>query len=121
MDRTYETAWREGVDRWFGQTMTSEQLNIINHYSIQTHMSELPQWVYGLRYTTPGSEYGLYGRYLQWDYGLTMDLELVCHHRGGPLPVEFMPHLWTILTARRERLGTSMNDTLMSCPEETIT
>ena len=42
-------------------------------------------------------------RYLQWDYGLSMDLELLCHHRKGRVPFEFLPHLWTILSRRRDQ------------------
>ena len=38
---------------------------------------------------------------MQWDYGLTMDLELLCHHREGRLPFVFMPRLWAILELRR--------------------
>ena len=121
MDRHYDQAWSDGIDRWFGQTMTSQQLNIIHDYSMNTHKCDMPQWVYGLRFINPGSEPRLCGRYLQWDYGLSLDLQLLRHHRGGAMPFEFMPHLWTLLHVRWETLGTTMNDTPMHCLEETIT
>ena len=87
MERYYENAWLEWVDRWFGQGMTVEQVDIIHLYSRQTSSRHLPQWVYGLRYLSPGSEQWLQDNYLQWDYGLSMDLELLCHHRAGSVSI----------------------------------
>ena len=121
LDRFYESAWLDGVDRWFGQVMTAEQLQIIHEYSIRALICDLHQWLYGLRFIVPESESRLFGWYLQWDYGLSMDIELLCRHRGGWLPFEFMPHLWTILEVRRVELAPTMDDASMSSLEVTIT
>ena len=102
MGRHYDAAWRDGVDRWYGQSMTEEQLDLIAKYH-QDDPGEVPPWVYGLRHILTGKEWDFAG-YLEWDYGLDMDLELLCHHRRGRLPFEFMLHLWHILGARRDRL-----------------
>ena len=41
-----------------------------------------------------------------WDYGLSMDLELLCVRRqGGSVPFKFMPDLWRILEERRVQLS----------------
>ena len=91
----YNQACVEGVDR-FGQDMKPAQLQLIKEYYYRTPDREVPPWVCGLRYVY-SDEILERDRYMQWDYGLTLDLELLCHHREGPLPFVFLPRLWTIL------------------------
>ena len=59
-------------------------------------LRDAPPWVNGLRYATDAKTLDE-DHYIQWDYGLSMDLEMLCNHRRGRVPFEFMPHLWTIL------------------------
>ena len=82
--RHFPAAW-SGCDRWYGQTMKQAQLNLFQRYHVQTPMSEIPPWAHGLR--------RYYGRvdlkpdeFMPWDYGLSKDLQLLCHHRRGPIP-----------------------------------
>ena len=104
MARHYDNAWRTGaIDRWFGQAMTVEQQNTIVGYWKVTPDREVPPWVCGLRFAYNDCAPLERDRYQQWDYDLTMDLEMLCFHRHGhgPLPITFMTHLWPILTSRR--------------------
>ena len=41
---------------------------------------------------------------LEWDYGLSMDLELLSNNRGGGVPLELMPGLWDTMGQRREKM-----------------
>ena len=100
----YDQAWKDGVDRWFGQPMTTAQVEMIQYYLRHTPLRDAPPppppWVAGLRYAIDAKPLEQ-NRYLQWDYGLTMDLELLCHHRRGHVLFQFMPHLWTVLVQPR--------------------
>ena len=95
-DQHYDQAWKEGVDGWYGQIMTKDQISIIKRYLRDTPLRDAPAWVNGLRYATDAKHLDE-DHYIQWDYGLSMDLEMLCNHRRGRVPFEFMPHLWTIL------------------------
>ena len=99
----YDLAWRDGVDRWYGQAMKQEHVDLIVKYYNQAPDWELPLWVRGLHYVITGQHVER-DRYQEWDYGLNMDLELLCHHRRGRLLFEFSRDLWQILGARRDRL-----------------
>ena len=61
-----------------------------------------PAWVNGLRYAIEAKQMDE-DHYIQWDYDLSMDLELLCIHRRGRVPFEFMPHLWPILYGRKKQ------------------
>ena len=105
MARHYDHAWKTGaIDRWFGQAMTIEQQNTIVGYWKVTPDREVPPWVCGLRFAYNDCAPLERDRYQQWDFGLTMDLELLCFHRHGPLPFVSMPHLWTIMQRRRDNV-----------------
>ena len=98
-------AWAEGVDRWYGQQMTSEQLHIIDYYRQVTPIYDLPVWVHGLRFATePCLTLYLCDEYMTWDYGLSHDLQMLCRCRTGSLPFLFMPLLWGKLSQRRQLL-----------------
>ena len=100
-----------GVDRWFGQPMRPSQLQSILRYHRHCRRGECPPWVYGLLIMIGGKE--CLGRRRQWDYGLCMDLTMLCAHRESAAPVNtsggrfeaapfsFMPMFWSVLTSRR--------------------
>jgi len=103
MDQLYDDAWKDGVDRWYGQIMQPEQMNHFSYYYEKTQFFDVPDWARGLHYVWKGPHV-LSDRYHMWDYGLTMDVELLRRSRGGRLPFEFMPNLWIILGARHGQL-----------------
>ena len=43
-------------------------------------------------------------RHFPWDYGLGMDLELLCLHRKSRLPFRFHDKIWEKLEVRKEKL-----------------
>ena len=61
---------------------------------------ECPSWVYGLLIMLGGKEHDLNSR-AEWDYGLCMDMQMLCEHRGADLPFSFMPFFWDVLKQRR--------------------
>ena len=89
MKRHYGEAWEAGIDRWFGQPMKDAQMLTIEAYWKETPDREVPPWVCGLCYAVHDSAPRERDRYQQWDFGLTMDPELLCFHRHGPLPFVF--------------------------------
>ena len=101
----YTQAWRtQGIDRWFGQSMSTEQLRNIRWYHEQTPHYEVPAWVYGLRYMTVDKQF-VTDLYLPWDYGLEADCRLLCRHRRGQLPFSYMEGMWQKLAARKAALA----------------
>ena len=62
IERRYDQAWHDGVDRWYGHCLSDEQLRIIKQYYTETSERDKPAWSRALRYL--------------WGYGLIMDLEL---------------------------------------------
>ena len=43
-------------------------------------------------------------RFFPWDYGLSMDLELLCVFRRHRIPFEFMDNIWEKLEERKNKL-----------------
>ena len=103
VDARQDAIWSCGVDRWFGQTMSRYQLDLIGMYYGETAPGDYPQWVFGLlRMVSGGAWEG--DVYLEWDYGLSMDAELLGVYRRDVLPFEYMPGLWASLQTRRQEL-----------------
>ena len=84
--------------------MTRDQLCIIKRYYERTPSCELPQWVHGLAHYYSGRP-NQYCSSMQWDYGLTQDMELLCRDRRGSLPFVVSEGLWDDLRQRRRELG----------------
>ena len=95
--------WDLGVDRRFGQAMSPGQLARIGRYYARTPFGEHPQWVFGLYHMISGQGWGA-AAFLEWDYGLSMDVELLLRNRSGGVPFEFMHGLWVTMGQRRERM-----------------
>merc|ERR1712051_1018351 len=91
--RHYPKVWQGGVDRWYGQNMTDDQLSFIQYYHDQTPICDLPQWVHGLMHYYSGKQ-NKRCSFMQWDYGLTQDMQLLCGYRRGPLPFLAPEDLW---------------------------
>ena len=78
----HSCAWEEGVDRWFGQSMSRAQLRILGRYYEATPAGETPLWFFGLSPMIRGAEWEG-AAYLPWDYGLEQDQDLLqlCLHQ----------------------------------------
>ena len=107
-------AWTEGVDRWFGQAMRPSQLHLIRGYLGITLVGEVPAWVDGLMLQIGGEEVS-HDSLLQWDFGLSLDQEILCANRGGGVPpFETMYELWNMLGQRRKRFEAEEEDETMA-------
>ena len=73
---------------------------MILRYHGQCRRGECPPWVYGLLIMIGGKE-RIHTCRRQWDYGLCMDLKMLCEHRGAEVPFSFMPFFWDVLKQRR--------------------
>ena len=102
-ERRYDQTWHDGVDRWYRQRMSDEQLRIIKQYYIETPERDKPAWSRALRYCTTG-QHDVRERFYPRDYGLSMDLELLCSYRWRGLPFDLTDKLWDKLDERKEEL-----------------
>ena len=103
-ERLYGQAWeKNGVDRWYGQHLTDEQIHIIQSYYELTPERCLTAWSRALRYCISGV-HDVTERHHPWDYGLSMDLELLCLYRKTRLPFRFHDKIWEKLEVRKEKL-----------------
>ena len=101
----YPQAWSRGVDRFYGQPMSEEQVNRIKSYHDHTPWHEVPVWVYALRFSQSLKTSFVIDYYFPWDYGLSTDCQLLCRYRvGGRMPFESMPGLWERLHRHRTHL-----------------
>ena len=84
--------------------MSEEQVQIVMEYHDRTPEHEAPLWVHGLVFTLTREHYIRDLRF-PWDYGLTMDVQLLSIFRGGEHPFEYLPGLWELLVARDRELA----------------
>ena len=87
-----------------------DQVELIRKYHDFTPWYEVPAWVYALRFAGTPKIYVM-EQFFAWDYGLTMDCQLLMRHRlDGRLP--FVPNyaLWKKLEERREHLKNMIAD-----------
>ncbi len=61
--------WRDGVDRWNGQAMSSTQLNRIQVYYNRSPVYEIPVWAKALEWFYTEKELGE-SPDLGWDFGV---------------------------------------------------
>ena len=102
--RPYPEVWERGVDRWFGQTLTEEQLGIIKQYYRMTPERSLPKWAHALRYVQSG-RHVVQERYFSWDYDMTTEVDLLRRaRRDGRLPFQYDDRVWELLRKRKAYL-----------------
>ena len=95
------------VDRFYGQIMTARQVALIGAYwQAQPHCR--PSWAVALYLLEAGFESSS-GYALQWDLGLSLDVEQLIENRNsdGAAPHEpfsWYPDLWPRLEYRRHRM-----------------
>ena len=100
--RVYEGVWKDGVDRFFGQVMSDEQIQRIRVYYERTEPMDRPVWARGLYWycTRKGSFEDC-----PYDFGLEQDWKTVRMFRVySRQPFQWAPHLWDRIAQRRERL-----------------
>ena len=101
-NHAYDEVWHGGVDRWYGQEMTSEVLERIARYANTTHQCDIPMWTEGVRWYQSRKDGQVYDLFPS-DFGLAQDLEVICMNRvGGALPFESAPGLWARISLRRK-------------------
>ena len=96
--------WRGGVDRWFGQCMSSRQMARIRRYWNSSPSWERPAWAHGLEWLANNRPATAYPE-LPWDFNLSADWDFVCRVRGGRVPFRWSCRrdglgIWRALTAR---------------------
>ncbi len=96
----YDQVWRDGVDRWYGQDLTTEQLNRIKWYWQHTPPHQRPAWAWGLYWFQSNEELGFEPK-LGEDFGLGADVSLMLSLRsGGQRPFRWMPGFWERIEQR---------------------
>ena len=70
----FEGRWPVGVDRWYSQDLTEEQLTRILGYYTITPRGMVPAWTAGLVWFLQELDIGLWPE-LGWDSNLSQDLE----------------------------------------------
>ena len=53
----HDQVWREGVDRWYGQALSDEQINLLLRYYHETPFYMVPSWMHGLLYVLRRQNY----------------------------------------------------------------
>jgi len=97
--------WAAGIGRFYGQAMTAELLRVFNDYYFKTHEFECPLWAHALYFSIKKHDL-LADAHFPWDYGLTMDVDVLRRGRvGGQRPFEYLPGLWGALQSRERQLA----------------
>ena len=97
----YDDLWRRcKVDRFYGQCMSSAQLDRFWRYYRLTPLCDRPIWASGLALILDGCERDI-GYALPWDFGLRRDYEDLQARRGSAPPFRKWPRLWRRLARRR--------------------
>lgn len=103
----YNSVWRQhGVDRFYGQYMTPQQLHrFAAYWNHPPHEHRRPNWAAALFILHYELE-NIRGMAYPWDFGLTADIQGVVDYRnavGGPAEAPFVwyPRLWERLLSRR--------------------
>ena len=100
--RAYEGVWKDGVDRFFGQAMSDEQIRRIKTYYERTEKYDRPMWSHALCWFC--SNTGSFAEYPH-DFGLEQDWKTVSMFRVHSWkPFQWMPGLWDRIEERRQRL-----------------
>jgi len=87
------------VDRWYGQTLSSEQISTLLVYYRETPIYMVPLWMHGLLYLLRGQNY-VEHLHFPWDYDICSDISWLQGFRRGPVPFDYMPSLWKSLHKR---------------------
>ena len=69
----HDQVWREGVDRWYGQALSDEQINLLLRYYHETPFYMVPLWTHGLFYVLRRQNY-VEHLHFPWDYGICSDI-----------------------------------------------
>ena len=87
--------------------------NILLEHCVNTPEYDIPLWMCGLLLYIHG-QHLVRDVHLPWGYGLCEDVEVLCIHRRGPVPFQFMAGLWPKLAERRAVLETEQETTIPS-------
>ena len=121
--QTYDGVWLDGVDRWYGQQMSQQQIERIRGYYWDTAELERPVWAKALWWYCTGAHPEIY-RDCGWDFGLWSDLQAVVWRRKVQdwRPFRWSESLWERMAERRSCLDlriqrSRINDRLNSAED----
>jgi hypothetical protein len=83
--------------------MTPIHIARLEKYYYGTPIYEHPPWAHRLNITQNAAELRL-GLALPWDFGLTLDLQVLCHRRRSRLPFATDCSLWQRLEIRKDAI-----------------
>ena len=103
--QSYGDQWRlHRMDRFYGQVMSSEQLDRIRWYFDRTPQAERPLWAIGL-YLLVHRRESQCGYAYPWDFGIARDYDDLLERRfDRGCPFSTYPMVWERLQRRRERM-----------------
>lgn len=108
--QSYKGVWRDGVDRFYGQSMQQAQLNRIKEYWNITPECEKPVWARCLRWYLTDQDLCLHPE-CGWDFGIWQDLDTMKRARKQyEVPFEWARRqtdgigIWERLQERRDAL-----------------
>ena len=102
-DATYRGVWKDGVDRWYGQCMSEEQMERIAKYISKTAACDIPTWCHALQWYAYGApdDDERYASYPD-DFSITQNWECVSMYRKDERrPFYWAPDLWSRIERRR--------------------
>ena len=99
----YKQFWTDGVDRWYGQCMTEEQVERVLQYVRKTALCDMPTWCQGLMwYVTSAPADAEKYRSFPADFNINQDWDSVRMYRKDKhRPFYWCPDFWRRVLRRR--------------------
>ena len=113
----HDQVWREGVDRWYGQALSDEQINLLLRYYHETPLYMVPLWMHGLLYVLRRQNY-VEHLHFPWDYDICTDIAWLKRFRRGLVPFVYMASLWDALHERLELLELEQSGAVAEYPNQ---
>ena len=100
----YPKVWRH-VDRFYGQTLSQDQMERFGMYWAAAEWWDMPLWAIAL-VLLEGRQECILGMAYPWDFGLQQDQSMLrMLRRQDELPFDSYPALWDRLLGRRQTMS----------------